>query len=403
MLQAMGNNYSNLSGNCGVCKGHSQQTAVQRQSPRSASYLLNTTRSRCSCATTPHKYSNSRWDSGSCVTGAATHIAWGPLDDTSLHHAAPLCIPSPRSCASGTTPRSSLSGMLFHGLSPSRCLPGAAPMNRCSSASSNRSSSTSSTSSSIRRRGSRVLPLPSPLPSTAAVRTAAVHTTGMPTPASPTAVPDEVPYTLSGGLEVTVRNVRSLDELRQVSTLRADAYYAESQSRFVNSLKKKFVEQEVESLQQRTTILSRHGQPYSECLVAVERCSAAVLGCIDVRLPAALNGTHPHGVPQDDPAGCYLLNLVVREEARGRGLGGALMRAAMSRAVGRWGAARLYTHVEADNEVAYRLYCSCGFQQHSLEASCPGAAAAGAQQLGCRLLLVAPGGAGAGEGAGAGA
>ncbi len=55
--------------------------------------------------------------------------------------------------------------------------------------------------------------------------------------------------------------------------------------------------------------------------------------------------------PQDDTGGCYLLNVVVREDVRGQGLGRAIMRAAMARAVHTWGAQRLYTHVEADNEV----------------------------------------------------
>ncbi|PNH00484.1 hypothetical protein TSOC_013690, partial [Tetrabaena socialis] len=40
----------------------------------------------------------------------------------------------------------------------------------------------------------------------------------------------------------------------------------ENQSRFVGSLKKQFVEQEAESLQQRTSAVSRNGQPYAECL-----------------------------------------------------------------------------------------------------------------------------------------
>lgn len=60
-------------------------------------------------------------------------------------------------------------------------------------------------------------------------------------------------------------------------------------------------------------------------------------------------------MPDGDAAGCYLLNVVVAEDARGRGVGKRLMRAAMARAVGSWGAARLYTHVEAGNEVC----CMC--------------------------------------------
>ncbi|EFJ52658.1 hypothetical protein VOLCADRAFT_120146 [Volvox carteri f. nagariensis] len=204
-----------------------------------------------------------------------------------------------------------------------------------------------------RHRARRILPLPAAAPASAAAAAA-----------DPNA---EVSYTSNNGLVLMVRKIRTLDELRQVATLRADAYYAENQSRFVGSLKKKFVEQEVESLQQRTTILSRQGKPYSECLVAIDSASGAVLACIDMRLPAALNGTHPHGVPQDDPSGCYLLNVVVREDVRGQGLGRGIMQAAMVRAVQLWGAGALYTHVEADNEVAYKLYHSCGFERHSAD------------------------------------
>ncbi|GLC54226.1 hypothetical protein PLESTB_000837200 [Pleodorina starrii] len=222
------------------------------------------------------------------------------------------------------------------------------------------------------RRSSKVLPLPA-VPASAAAAAAAAD------------AEMEVPYTSSGGLAVTVRKIRSLDELRQVAMLRADAYYAENQSRFVGSLKKKFVEQEVESLQQRTTITSRQGKPYSECLVAVDSSSGAVLACIDMRLPASLNGTQPHGVPQDDPSGCYLLNVVVREDVRGQGLGRGIMRAAMGRAVQLWGAGRLYTHVDATNEVAYGLYHSCGFEQHSTDAKYEAAT-----KLGQTVLLCAP-------------
>lgn len=41
----------------------------------------------------------------------------------------------------------------------------------------------------------------------------------------------------------------------------------DNHSRFVGSLKKKFVEQEMDSLQQRTSATSRTGQPFAECLV----------------------------------------------------------------------------------------------------------------------------------------
>ncbi|PNH00670.1 hypothetical protein TSOC_009071, partial [Tetrabaena socialis] len=87
----------------------------------------------------------------------------------------------------------------------------------------------------------------------------------------------------------------------------------------------------------------------------------------------------------DDPHGCYLLNVVVREDVRGQGVGRALMRAAMARAVHSWGAQQLYTHVEADNEVAFRLYRGCGFGQHSSDSKYESAS-----KLGQTVLLLAP-------------
>ena len=78
---------------------------------------------------------------------------------------------------------------------------------------------------------------------------------------------------------------------------------------------------------------------------------ASVAGCIDIRLPRAVTGVQPAGIPADDLRGAYLVNVVVREDSRGRGLGKMLMREAMRRSIDLWGAEHLYTHVEADNEV----------------------------------------------------
>ncbi|KAG2491136.1 hypothetical protein HYH03_010579 [Edaphochlamys debaryana] len=234
--------------------------------------------------------------------------------------------------------------------------------------------------SGLRRGLARVVPLPPHLAPSAAAPAAAPA----PSPA-PAEAPQEVQFTTASGTTVVVRQVRTLDELRQVATLRAEAYYTDNHSRFVGSLKKQFVEQEAESLQLRTTATSKQGAPFAECLVAVEAGSGAVLGCIDLRLPRALNGVHPSGVPEGDTHGCYLLNVVVREDARGQGLGRGVMRAAMRRAVETWGAASLYTHVEADNEVAYRLYTGCGFADYSVESKYEAAS-----KLGQTVLLRAP-------------
>jgi ribosomal protein S18 acetylase RimI-like enzyme len=196
-------------------------------------------------------------------------------------------------------------------------------------------------------------------------------------------------------LRVVVRPARGPLELRQVARLRAEAYYASDTSRFAESFKRQFASQEADSLQHRTA--PRAGRaPQCDCLVAVEgaagvgpdgsgdgsgdgsSCSSSggggvVLGCIDIRVPQAATGLPASGVPAGEPSGAYILNVVVEESARGRGVGRSLMEAAMARAVRVWGAARLFTHVEADNDVASGLYRGCGFREHSDSAAYAGA------------------------------
>ncbi|KAF6264824.1 hypothetical protein COO60DRAFT_1482715 [Scenedesmus sp. NREL 46B-D3] len=174
--------------------------------------------------------------------------------------------------------------------------------------------------------------------------------------------------------DVVIKVLASADELQAVARLRAEAYYAEDRSRFADSFKKQFAAQEVESLRQRTSASS--GRPQlSACLVALQPGTDKVLGCIDIRLPQTATGMRVLGVPEGDAAGCYLLNVVVSEGCRGQGIGKALMGAAMAQAVHAWGARRLYTHVEADNEVrrgrttvcASGLYKGCGFREPQRE------------------------------------
>ncbi|GBF95797.1 hypothetical protein Rsub_08233 [Raphidocelis subcapitata] len=185
-------------------------------------------------------------------------------------------------------------------------------------------------------------------------------------------------------LAVTVRPASGLLELRQVARLRAEAYYADDRSRFAESFKRQFASQEVDSLQQRTAPRGGRAQQ-CDCLVAVD-AGGAVVGCIDVRVPQAATGLPASGVPQGEARGAYILNVVVDVPVRGRGVGRRLMRAAMARAVRVWGAERLFTHVEADNDVASALYRGCGFEQHSGSGAFEGAA-----QLGRLVLLVAEG------------
>jgi ribosomal protein S18 acetylase RimI-like enzyme len=177
-------------------------------------------------------------------------------------------------------------------------------------------------------------------------------------------------------LEVTVRPVSGLLELRQVARLRAEAYYADDRSRFAESFKRQFASQEVDSLQHRTAPRGPGRAPQCDCLVAVDG-AGLVAGCIDVRVPQAETGLPASGVPAGEPRGVYILNVVVAEHQRGRGVGRQLMRAAMARAVRVWGATRLFTHVEAGNDVASGLYRGCGFSEHSGSGALEGATTLG--------------------------
>jgi ribosomal protein S18 acetylase RimI-like enzyme len=77
---------------------------------------------------------------------------------------------------------------------------------------------------------------------------------------------------------------------------------------------------------------------------------------------------------QDDPAGAFLVNVAVHQRFRGQGIGRMLISAAVKTAAQRAMAKRLYTHVDCDNDAAWRLYQQHGFDIHD-EAACslPGA------------------------------
>lgn len=205
---------------------------------------------------------------------------------------------------------------------------------------------------------------------------------------------------------VVVRPYAGESELWAVARLRAEAYHEDDSSRFAGTFKKQFAEREAASLRQRTAGGGGGGStgaPRCECLVAVAAAAASssqedgdstspqeqeVLGCIDLRPPphgaAPPGAPSSSGVPPEDAArGAYLLNVVVSERARGKGVGEALMRAAMRRARREHGALRAYTHVEAGNGPAARLYARCGFAESGEERG----ALAGALDLGRVLLL----------------
>jgi RimJ/RimL family protein N-acetyltransferase len=190
---------------------------------------------------------------------------------------------------------------------------------------------------------------------------------------------------------VSVRPLSGESELWAVARLRADAYHEDDTSRFAATFKKQFAEREAASLRQRTAAAA--GGVRCECLVALEggegddEADKVVVGCIDLRPPphgAATPSTS--GVPLEDAAeGAYLLNVVVAERSRGKGTGEALMRAALQRARSEHRARRAYTHVEAGNGAAARLYARCGFKEAGEESG----ALAGAAELGRVLLLCA--------------
>jgi ribosomal protein S18 acetylase RimI-like enzyme len=260
--------------------------------------------------------------------------------------------------------------------------------------------------------------------SAAAARAAAAPAAAAPPAAAAAAAAAAAPA-------VVVRPFAGESELLAVARMRAEAYHEEDSSRFAATFKKQFAEREAASLRQRTA------SGACECLVAVKAAAARagaaadgddasssssgggsgsssssggggsspaeVLGCIDLRPPNSSSaaaaaaaaaaagggsgsgsGGGGNGPPAEDAAhGAYLLNVVVSERARGRGVGEALMRAALRRARERHGARRAYTHVEAGNGPAARLYARCGFCEGGEERG----ALAGAAQLGRVLLL----------------
>lgn len=181
----------------------------------------------------------------------------------------------------------------------------------------------------------------------------------------------------------TIKPASTLRHLQQTARLRADAYYEEQPTtRFVDTFKRQFAEQELQSLCARTGV----GRPVAQhlqcvCLVALD-AQGDVQGCVDVRPPACHTGVVPKGVTNDDSAGGYLLNVVVHEDHRRQGLGAQLVWAARSHAAQALGALRMYTHVDAQNDGALRLYERCGFVQ------CEVVGGVGGTSVGKQLALV---------------
>lgn len=72
---------------------------------------------------------------------------------------------------------------------------------------------------------------------------------------------------------------------------------------------------------------------------------------------------------QDDPGGAFLVNVAVEQRFRRQGVGRKLISAAVKTATQRLMAKRLYTHIDCDNEAAWRLYQQQGFDIYD-DAAC---------------------------------
>mmetsp|Transcript_22370 Transcript_22370/g.62020 ORF Transcript_22370/g.62020 Transcript_22370/m.62020 type:complete len:314 (+) Transcript_22370:393-1334(+) len=182
-----------------------------------------------------------------------------------------------------------------------------------------------------------------------------------------------------------VRTPLGASELEAAAWLRAEAYYEDHAfSRYVETFKKQFMQQELQSLKSRVTA-GASGFPECMCFVAIESSSGEeegeghgkVVGTLDIRPPAGLVGSTNrqrnmrflNGVPAGDPHGSYVLNVCVAESHRGQGIGKALMATACGEAYAMWGAQRMYTEVDTWNTAAYSLYKKLGFSPLQNEGS----------------------------------
>jgi len=155
---------------------------------------------------------------------------------------------------------------------------------------------------------------------------------------------------------IYVREAMGEAELQDSSKIRAEAYYEEHMHvRFVRSFITQFAEQEFRALQSRTEEAWEKNKKFEPartiCLVAVD--GEELVGTCDVREPFIADDLEGRGA--------YLFNVCVKESARRRGVGMALMKASVEVAMDRFGAEQIYTHVHEDNEGAIVMYERCGF------------------------------------------
>lgn len=208
-----------------------------------------------------------------------------------------------------------------------------------------------------------------------------------------------------------IRRVFSDNELMESARIRAEAYYEEQTSRFVQSFVKQFKEQEFRRLTspQNTDITliaidgSDPGINTATCLGTLDiqpdysRQLATILsdGNLAILHPDS-HTMNPSAITKLDnlrkeasitPIACsYVLNVVVSENSRGTGIGTKLVNEAKHIAQHNCSSAYLFAHVDAVNEPAIRLYKKCGFLQFAVE----GSTSSNETNLGKRILLCCP-------------
>ncbi|GAQ78597.1 hypothetical protein KFL_000150510 [Klebsormidium nitens] len=187
------------------------------------------------------------------------------------------------------------------------------------------------------------------------------------------------------GTSFEVREAASEEELLAAAWMRADVYAdGLPYTRFVDSYRKQFAEQEFGSLLKRTKAQTgRHLRCC--CLVAVDPTALAasypasdyVIGTLDVSLKQLMPGERIAGEETSEEsvtfAGkrpvtkarkyVYISNVCVPERARRRGIAAQMMGAA-ALVVKEWGFSEVFCHVEVDNRGAQELYKKLGYEKY---------------------------------------
>lgn len=106
--------------------------------------------------------------------------------------------------------------------------------------------------------------------------------------------------------------------------------------------------------------------------------TGSCIGSLDVR---ANHGVDADVLASHEGHSMYVMNVVVAEDHRGRGIGRQLVEAAQAVAAQELGVAQLFAHVETGNEVAAGLYARCGFEEVRTEGGVGGGSTVGQQVL----------------------